>query len=354
MREDWTQLHAAADRRGYGAGNHGPTGTPSVRWRLERDRVSESAPVVGQDRAYAADEDGTLYAVERTSGSVAWTFDVDGNPYASPALYGGLAFVATSDGRLSGVTAADGECVWTRTVGSTPRVSPAVADGTLYVSGRDAPVYALDPSDGTTRWAQSAVEMDGSPAASDGLVVVSGAKALVVCDAATGEIRWRRDVGGTDAGTTAALANGRAYVACEDDRVRAFDLDTGETAWRVDCSHWDYYATVGPAPAVDDDRVYVGYFPREVAAFDAADGERLWEASLPPEGTVAQAALSVTDDGLYAVANSAGGTYRLDPASGDVQWRVEVHGETVGAPAVADGTLFARCYRGGLCALADG
>ncbi len=129
---------------------------------------------------------------------------------------------------------------------------PAVADGiALFPTGQGV-VCAFDAADGSLRWvspyprAQALVNVLGQqlnvPAGSwmprrpvvDGdlfLIGPADSRALVALSLHTGQPRWQVDVSGALA--LLGAQNGRAYVQTRTG-LRAFDLDTGNDAWRLD------------------------------------------------------------------------------------------------------------------------
>jgi outer membrane protein assembly factor BamB len=105
--------------------------------------------------------------------------------------------------------------------------------------------------------------------------VFTGGTPLIAWDAATGQRRWRSEVG---TGHTLLLLDGTLYSATYDS-VLALDAATGRTLWTSPVQLKSDLAV-----ALTDGHVLVVVERAPVShlvAFDLADGRRLWEAGLP-------------------------------------------------------------------------
>lgn len=180
-----------------------------------------------------------------------------------------------------------------------------------------------------------------------------------------------------------AAVDGVAYFVRngDDPTAVAFDLERGETRWRVDVAPGS-----GPGVAVDDGTVYVVGgsetspdcvpVPPTLAAVDAADGSVRWEREFAPVSVTWPAVVDgttyvVADDSLVAVdptgteawrteladgtaadrslvpavadgvvvTADAGGVVALDAGDGSLAWRRDLPGAAT--PAIADGTVYA-------------
>lgn len=222
-----------------------------------------------------------------------------------PVVVDGTAYVPTvtrtGDGRETAVVAvdgSDGRRRWRRTMsgaGDPPfrAVSrPSVDGDAVYVAGWFGGIQALDRADGRRRW-RRADPFDGDGvrecrpvAAPDGPVVVVGDEEIVALAPGDGDRRWSRttpeDVRYRPGGTP--VAEGTVLVTREEreeDRLRALDVETGDTRWTAAVDSGDETVT----PVVADGTVYVAGRSRLVA-LDLDDGTPLFESSFEyPLGT---------------------------------------------------------------------
>lgn len=170
-----------------------------------------------------------------------------------------------------------------------------------------------------------------------GVVVADG---VVVTAAADGTLRglaeddgrplWTRALGGADLDATPAAGAGRVVVALGSGRVVCLALETGATVW-------ERASTGGPRAAVavvgDAALVSLGFPSRRLVCLELAGGATRWQAELPQLGYAPPAALGDlvvvgTDDGAYQARRLGDGAHVWTFAT---QGRVLLSGATLGA-----------------------
>jgi outer membrane protein assembly factor BamB len=138
-----------------------------------------SPPVVFEDYVLVGADDGSVVAVDRTTGSLLWTamttYGTGGVPGA-PAVDGKLVYVGSTDGYLYAFELATGTQVWaTYLAGGAGRwiwSSPAYANGVVYVASGGLSVDAVDAQSGKQLWTYAVPILYSSPAIADGTVYV--------------------------------------------------------------------------------------------------------------------------------------------------------------------------------------
>ena len=175
--------------------------------------------------------------------------------------------------------------------------------------GRAGPSYNEVPSLGPV-WSFRSRDGDytGTPVVADDMVVVGSRGGTVsALDAATGKVRWERDLLDDEAEKGDALINASAAVAGDlvyvpllkvgSPSVVALRLADGSPVWSTVVDTQPRSDTYG-SPTVWNGRVYIGtsgYFGEQlsgaetsargsVVALDARTGERLWKTYTVPEG----------------------------------------------------------------------
>lgn len=127
---------------------------------------------------------GLVRAVNAMSGSIDWTFLANGPVQSSITVAGGLAYFATNiaDGTIYAVNATTGALAWsyTPTPGQFIFSSPVVAGGILYAASDNGHVYAFKV--GAT---------PGPPLQGSGTIFVFAASAVVVIAIAASFAWWR-------------------------------------------------------------------------------------------------------------------------------------------------------------------
>jgi outer membrane protein assembly factor BamB len=340
-------------------------GQGGVRWRVATGGAVRSTPAVTPTRVYVGSGDGMLYAIERRAGRVVWRFRAGAAVDASPAVAGGLVVAATSGGRIFAVNEASGRLAWSVTTGTGLPYhvfpagkwdlwasSPVVVDSTVVIGAPDGGVYALDLASGRQRWrAATGGRVRATPAVHGGLVIVGSWDGRVYgLDLVTGSRRWvHRTVGDTldskkfgydrrSVQSSAAVSGGMVFVGSRDGAIYGLDEASGERRWRV--SHQGSWVIA--SPAVDGHRVYVGSSDGHFAqALDPASGRELWH--LDTGANILASPLLVGDLLLLATYRTDaawGDLLAVNPASGEVRWRLRLDEATASSPAAADGEIY--------------
>ena len=107
------------------------------------------------------------------------------------------------------------------------------------------------------------------------------------------------------------VVDGRVYAAAIEGGVRAFDLQTGASAW-----HYPSDVRISGGPGAGDGLVVVGGLDGEVIALDAATGAQRWEAKVNNE-VIAAPAIGM---GMVFVRSNDGRVTAFDAASGERRW----------------------------------
>jgi outer membrane protein assembly factor BamB len=143
-------------------------------WRFEMPSL-ESGPAISGQRVYAGSTfDGTIYALDLSSGDEAWIAPTgeDLPLDSSPAISGGSVFVTTAYGSIICIDASSGEERWRADAEHISLNSSAiVVDGAVYVVDTASGVTALSAADGSVLWSEK-LDLSGQVAVSP--VIVNG------------------------------------------------------------------------------------------------------------------------------------------------------------------------------------
>jgi outer membrane protein assembly factor BamB len=125
-------------------------------WEFPMNAVSHSSPTVANDtvfiQSYYA---GTLFALDRHTGSLKWKLDQPkymGLSNPSQAYHNGVVFVGSWDYNVYAVNAGTGKVLWKYETGSLIGSSLAVADEKIIVPSMDGFLYVIGGSDGSLVW----------------------------------------------------------------------------------------------------------------------------------------------------------------------------------------------------------
>ena len=362
---------------GYNAFNHRATHESAIRpgnaaqlalkWDFPMGFAVSATPTVTADTVYAGSWNGFVYALDRETGAELWSFD-------------------------TGATVADGSLG----VQSSVTVLP---DGRVVVGDSEANVYALDGADGRLLWETSVGDSSvdhlwASPTVANGRVLVGVAShndqpctqgRMVALDVDTGAELWTTRTApdricedDTTQGCTLDMdcPSGRCVGMCVGDTNTPcqLDADCGVDGPCGDAVGGGITAT--PATDISGETVYmasVGCFtsPRvgnsdRLFRLDAADGSVIWALpDFPTESFgegpfqdygVLNGPILVNDPGSAQLlsAGKDGFLRSQDPDTGAELWTNDVgavngafagFGLFNGAPAYADGQIFASLYQ---------
>jgi outer membrane protein assembly factor BamB len=161
----------------------------------------ESSPVLDRaGNAYASLNDTNLCAINCVSGTTRWVFPTGGHIFSTPSLSeGGLVFFGSGDGTLYALQASSGQVAW-RATNVVTQAAPVVGPGgLLYVTTMDGSLVALDTGTGEKRWeyVPSSYDTDayGSPTVGTDGTIYYGALMgrLYAVDGTTGTNLWTFD-----------------------------------------------------------------------------------------------------------------------------------------------------------------
>jgi outer membrane protein assembly factor BamB len=213
------------------------------RWSFETKSHIESSPHVEKDRVYfGAGEDG-LYCLGLDDGKLAWRFP-DAHVDISPLVASGLVFAGAGYGEPSAfsLAASDGQLKWKTALDLPAWGSPVLLGNRLF--------FGL----GNGNFVQSAEKPRGA----------------AICLAATsGKELWRRDL--PDAVLTAiASAGERLFCGCRDGNIYALDARTGEIVWKRSLG-----GPIVASPLLGSRNVAAVSTPGRLAVLSGESGEEL-------------------------------------------------------------------------------
>lgn len=342
-------------------------------------RPAETVP--SGETLYAGTANGTLLALDGSSGAQVWEQEL-GTNVGSPLVVDGVVYVWTPEAVVA-VDALTGDTVWTQSaVSDTEPSRPTVVNDSLY-TGVGQNVVALDTEDGTIRWNRSlAVDIQHPPTVYDGTVYVQSPSGLVYAlDARTGDTVWRVNEPDTSfKPTPVGVPNARgpvlpeSVIAAVDDTLYGFDIDDGDTQWSYESrtpgpisgpvvvngttslaeeGEVARNATSATATYLTDVRAYAH-------AVDTETGEELWTYERPgvrfQYPIVGEPPDNESAHSLYVVANSPVADYEsavmaINGSSGEQRWLYPSENSDFGPLTAVDRTLYTSTEKGEIYAI---
>ena len=351
--------------------------------------------------------------ISRASASrlaVRWFFSTGsgtGAVTASPSVVGGVTYVGAWNGTMYALDASTGRPQWTFSIedphperrGGFPGIqsSAAVVDGTVYFGAADANMYALDAQTGALKWKVSLGNPDiavegahvwSSPAVFDGKVYVGKAShfdnpcvrgAVEALDAASGAEVWRFDVLPANicvddpqvaCSTNADCASGSCtpFLVCRSGtgpqpQSQLCTSDSDCTA--PETCQPPIGGAVTSSPSIDPAAgvVYVSTgdcvesgstgFANALVALDAQSGRLLWSFRPIPAGDLHDfdfvASPNLFDEpggkAVVGAGSKNGAYYTVDRSTGALVWQsVQSAGGSLGGFNASTGSAFGRIF----------
>ncbi|MGB6602657.1 MAG: PQQ-binding-like beta-propeller repeat protein [Candidatus Cybelea sp.] len=308
-------------------------------WRIETGGQISASPAIMDGTLYVGNNDGSLYAIDVTSGQVLWKAHVPNPLMSDPLVYGDVVIVGEGD--------------------PTSR-SSSPSEPVMVGQGPSA-LIAFERSSGAIRWQ---TPLSGSamptPAIIDGILVNhDGAGYINGLDPATGKKHYARWLGSM-ASMTAVLPVGRGDFVTSgvgSNAVWRLHADGGGVVWRSAFSKGA--SGIGDCPPVSDgDRIYCDYVSpvwpdtstvignltaQRVYALRVDDGAPLWDVALE-SGSLPirnEAAIPLLSGGLLYLGSAiAPWMHALDATSGTLVWETPTRGAVKGGIVEVGGIVY--------------
>lgn len=251
------------------------------------------------------------------------------------------------------------DIAWRRSVGkgsskkSALTTPPVTSETMIYTLDAAQTVRASNLSNGAEVWSKKlrgiskrdkAALGGGLAVAGDTLVVASGYGYVMALDAATGDQKWRRDLGAPMTGSP-TVDDGNVFVNSNNNEVFGLDLSSGDTLWSDQAISESARVLGSSSVASIEDFVIAPFSSGEIIAYLAANGRRLWTDALTQAGRFTPiseindiGSRPVLGAGLVFASSQAGTTAAIDGRSGNRVWTQPV-GSTH-APALVGRFLF--------------
>lgn len=258
----------------------------------------------------------------------AWTASVGnaGTFVFSPAVTGDSVFVAAADGTIARIDATSGRSLWRINAGSSLTAGVGSDGMTVAVVGEKGQLLAFD-ANGKLRWkAQASSEVLSAPAVGQGMVVVRSVdNRIAAYDADSGARRWV--VQRTAPSLTLRTAPGilivgtTAFVGLPGGRLLALATTNGGPKWEVSVgdprgtTELERIADISGAPVLAGRDICAVAYQGRVACFDAVTGTPHWAKELSSD-----VGLGVDERFIYA-ANEHGSVTALNRENGTGAWR---------------------------------
>jgi len=300
-----------------------------------------------------------------TSGSnIVWKVPLPRSGFNSPVVFKDRLFLSCADEQVREVfcfDTANGELIWRKALNDIPG-SPAAPPQVSQDTGYAAPTMATDGTyvfalfatgdvicfdfQGQRIWARNLGVPDNHYGHSSSLLTYknllliqydqSQGSRVLALDSATGETRWetaRSQVLTSWASPILINYNNSSQLILQaNPYVLAYDPDTGEELWGIEC----LMGEIGASPAYDNGKVFAANQFSVLAAIDLNTEQIIWEAydDLP------DASSPVAGGGYLFVATAYGVVTCYDTSRGNVLWQHEFEEGSYSSPVIAGDLVY--------------
>lgn len=163
--------------------------TGAVHWRIQTAGLA--GPVLGAgDRVYAGAEDNFFYALDAVDGRRRWRWRTGGDVIGLPALDERRVYFVSLDNVVRALDARSGVQQWRRALDARPRAGAVLVEGLLVIGGFGAQLRILQTEDGAvaSRWTAPG-ELAQPPLILPPEDQAGSIRAVIVTGAPTGD--WR-------------------------------------------------------------------------------------------------------------------------------------------------------------------
>ena len=321
-------------------------------WEFKADsNIKEPGLLAACDMIFFGSKDGSIYALDATSGQMKWTFRMGKGLKLPLAATEGIIFAASEDKNLYAIDAQTGQKRWQFSTGNDFKdwpgriyFGPIVGGDNVYIATKDNKLHALDIQTGKERW-QFAAGGDISPPSVSREAVFFGSKdkRVYALKVSNGEKIWEAKTE-HEKYSSPIIADGKLLIAGDDD-LYALSPDNGTILWEVKKA---LHSQILPAVAGG-----CVFCTKDLTVVDLATGKEIEKiASLDDFRNV-----FVVDEILYATAfpkqtvplHAADFLFAYDVATRKEKWHacfdnllmhVEAGGGFVFMPLDADDKLF--------------
>ena len=171
---------------------------------------------------------------------------------------------------------------WTVSLGKAGNAlfNPALASGSVFAAAADGTIARLDASNGNQLWRINAgVPLTAGVGADAGTVAVGAAGGMLLVYSADGKLRWKAQASSEILGAP-AVAQGMVIVRSIDNRIVAFDADSGVRRWQLQRTAPALALRSAPGIAVDAQSAYVGMPGGRMVALALSNGGPRWEVAV--------------------------------------------------------------------------
>ncbi|MFZ1180855.1 MAG: outer membrane protein assembly factor BamB [Herbaspirillum sp.] len=173
------------------------------------------------------------------------------------------------------------QTVWTASVGKAGsfQFSPVYANDSVFAASTDGSVMRVNAATGQTVWRINAGDLTAGVGSDGNIVAVVGDKGVVQAFDTNGRFLWKA-VAPTEVLSAPAVGYGLVIVRSIDNRITAFDIDSGARRWSIQRPLPTLTLRTAPGVVLDAQTAYVGLPGGRLSALALNNGGLRWEVAV--------------------------------------------------------------------------
>ncbi len=171
---------------------------------------------------------------------------------------------------------------WTLPIGSASifAFAPAADGGSVYAASADGTVARVDAATGVVAWRINAgMRLTGGAGSDGNIVAVAGEKGILLAFDARGKKRWQAQVS-SEILSAPGVGQGLVIVRSLDNRISAYDADTGERRWAVLRTLPSLTLRSASGVLVVPQATFLSLPGGRLSALNLANGDPWWEMAI--------------------------------------------------------------------------
>jgi outer membrane protein assembly factor BamB len=225
------------------------------------------------------------------------------------------------------------------------RLTPALINNSLFAASQNGTISHLDAKTGALLWKVDAGNPITAGVGTDGDTIVVGTeKGGVLAFNTQGVLRWRAQVS-SEILSSPAVGQGLVIVRSLDNRIFAFDAQTGQRRWAVQRTAPSLILRTSPGILITSTTAYLAMPGGRLLALSLKDGSTRWEAivatgrgSTELERLVDVSGMPVIQNDDICVTSYQGKLACYEPITGNLKWSIAFSSDV--GPALDENAIF--------------
>lgn len=223
--------------------------------------------------------------------------------------------------------------VWSNSIGNAGAFifSPVFAGDSIYAAASDGTIARIDATNGRQLWRINADIRLTAGVGSDGMTVaVAGEKGILLAFDAAGKLRWRVQAS-SEILSAPAIGQGLVIVRSIDNRIAAYDVDSGARRWIAQRTAPSLTLHNAPGITIAGPVAYVALPGGRLLTLALNNGAPVWEAAVgdPRGATELERIADISGSPVVAGRDVCAVAYQgrvacFDAVSGAPRWAKEL------------------------------